>query len=82
MDGFGRWQLVYEDGSPFLDYPTRDLAIAAIREDGDTFYAGACVPALRHENSPPQPIDQRESLAYSARMRARLLALRKDRACR
>ena len=79
MDGFGCWQWAYEDGSSFLDYPTRDLAIAAIREDGYTFYAGACVPALRHENRPPQPIDQRESLAYVARMRARLLALRKDR---
>ena len=68
MDGFGRWQWAYEDGSSFLDYPTRDLAIAAIREDGYTFYAGACIPT---------PIDQRESLAYAARMRARLLALRK-----
>mgnify|MGYP003134458710 CR=1 FL=1 len=76
MSDTGRWHWTYEDGSAFLDYPTRDLAIAAIREDGHTFYAGACVPAVRHDDDTLQPTDQREQIAYNARMRARLHAAR------
>ena len=75
MDTAGYWRWTYEDGSSFLDYPTRELAIADIRENGHTFYAGAWVQG-RDNSRPLQPIDHRESLAHAARMRARRLASR------